>query len=83
MRFYNNLQARGHAGTAKRSVSHARHQDLWVELWVGKMLLSSSLLPSGPASDLQDAIALKAETSRRGGAPYIREYSRLNCDGLS
>jgi len=29
------------------------------------------------ASDLQDAIALKAETSRRGGAPYIREYSRL------
>jgi hypothetical protein len=22
-------------------------------------------------------------TSRRGGAPYIREYSRLNCDGLS
>ena len=30
---------------------------------------------------LQDA--LKAETSRRGGAPYIREYSRVNYGGLS
>ena len=86
------------AGTAKLPVSCTRPHELWVGLWVGKMsyrLGNSSLdlkrlqckgcagSRSVQASDLQEAMALKALMSRRGGAPNIREYSRLNCDGLS
>jgi hypothetical protein len=31
----------------------------------------------------QPAAALSVTTSRRGGAPNMRAYSRLNCDALS
>ena len=31
----------------------------------------------------QATVAPSATTSRRGGAPNIRAYSRLNCEGLS